>query len=135
MTTAVDSSVLLAIFRGESNADQLLRQLEKFLEIGRLIICDVIVAEVGAFFESPQDLLSKLKPLEIHYSPIEFKAAHYAGRIYREYRQKGGVRATMVPDFLIASHAMIQANQLWAMDRGYYRSYFKPLKIVPFQLL
>lgn len=131
MITAVDSSVLLAVFRGESNAESLLEQLEKFLDVGRVVICDVVVAEVGSFFESPEDFLSKLGFIEIRYLPMEFKAAHYAGKIYRHYRQKGGVRTNMVPDFLIASHALIQADQLWAIDRGYYRSYFKPLKIVP----
>ncbi len=130
MITAVDSSVLLAIFKGEPHVDRLIAQLEIFLSAGRLVICDVVAAEVGAFFDTHQEFASKLEALDIGYSPIEFKSAHHAGRIHREYRKRGGGRETMVPDFLIASHAANQADQLWASDRGYFRAYFRSLKVV-----
>jgi len=131
VTTAVDSSILLAIFRGESNAEELIAQLQTHLEKGLIVVCDVVVAEVGAFFDTDINLNSRLHDMEIRYSPIEFRSACHAGRLYREYRRRGGGRATMIPDFLIASHALLQADQLWAVDRGYYKGYYKPLKVVP----
>ena len=36
----------------------------------------------------------------------------------------------MIPDFLIAAHAQVQANQLAASDRGYLRRYFPDLALL-----
>ncbi len=34
----------------------------------------------------------------------------------------------MIPDFLIAAHAQLQADQIAAKDRGYLRRYFSNLR-------
>jgi len=56
---------------------------------------------------------------------------HYlAGDTFKRYRQAGGPRQQLVPDFLIAAHAQIQSNRLAAIDRGYLRQWFRGLKVL-----
>ncbi len=45
-------------------------------------------------------------------------------------RSKGGSRQRIVSDFLIASHALNQADRLLTRDRGFYRSYFQQLPVL-----
>ena len=53
-----------------------------------------------------------------------------AGEMFARYRSKGGKRTRMVPDFLIGAHAMLQCDALITRDGGFYRDYFKDLKII-----
>ncbi len=50
--------------------------------------------------------------------------------IIKSYRKAGGPREHLVPDFLIAAHAQIQANRLAAVDRGYLRTWFPELELL-----
>ena len=48
----------------------------------------------------------------------------------RRYRQRGGNRGRTVPDFLIGAHALLQCSALITRDAGFFRDYFKGLKVI-----
>lgn len=130
MNTAVDTSVLIAIAKGESGADAWVQLLAGQSARGDLIICEVVAAEFFALVHDEEIFSAVLQRLGIQFSPANLQAAQMAGRLFRRYRDEGGPREYLIPDFLIAAHALARGSHLAAIDRGYLRRYFPRLKIL-----
>ena len=130
MRTAIDTSVLLAIRGKEPGYESWEAALRQAAEQGSLWICPVVFAEMSPGSNSPSQLLKQFEALAIGYDDISTAAAHLAGCIHWKYRQEGGPRTHLVPDFLIAAHAEVQCDRLAAIDRGYLRRYFPRLKLL-----
>jgi predicted nucleic acid-binding protein len=97
---------------------------------GPLVISPVAFAELAPSTADAAELSVFLSRLSIFYDSISSEAAHLAGRTFKRYRQTGGPRQHLVPDFLIAAHAQMQAGRLAAIDRGYLRKWFPNLKLL-----
>lgn len=130
MITAVDSSVLLAIFNGEPGADKWLEALIRARREGRLVLCEIVFAEIASAFPDRETLESRLHTMGLTVEQMENEAAWEAGMTFRRYRNAGGPREHLIPDFLIAAHAQVQAERLAAVDRGYLRRWFPGLKLL-----
>jgi predicted nucleic acid-binding protein len=130
MITAVDSSVLLAIFNAEAGAGDWMETLIRARREGRLVLCEIVYAEIAPGFARREQLDQQLETMGITVSPIDPPAAWEAGMAFRRYRSSGGPRQYLIPDFLIAAHALVQADRLAAVDRGYLRRWFKNLTLL-----
>lgn len=130
MTTAVDSSVLLAILNGEPGASAWVRALAQARMESRLVLCSIVYAECSPSLDSNLEFDDVLTRLGIALDPIHSEAAHLAGQLYIRYRRSGGPRQHLIPDFLIGAHALAQADRLAATDRGYLRQYFPTLTLL-----
>lgn len=135
MSLAIDSSVLHAILNGEPDAEGWAELLARKRREGPLLICETVYAEVASGFEDQSKFDFALENLGINYDPISRAAAYLAGRIFGQYRKRGGPREHLLPDFLIAAHAQVQVGMLAALDRGYYRKHFTALKVISPQSL
>jgi hypothetical protein len=129
-TIAVDTSVLLSIFEGESAGSEWLEFLQGHAETKSLIVSSIVVAEVRSFFSSDAQCMKALRALELRHSLLDEESSLLAGKIFRSYRNEGGPRTTILPDFLIAAHASAQADALATEDRGYLRAYFPSIKLL-----
>lgn len=130
MKTAVDSSVLFDIVKGAPGAVAAQTALEAALAHGSLCVCAVVVAELGRYFASEQDLREFLAACQIDHDPLSMEAALEAARIMRGYARNKGPRERVAPDFLIGAHAIQQADALLTTDAGFFRNYFAPLNVV-----
>ena len=128
---AIDSSVLIDLLAGDdaaaAGAEASLREC---LSAGPVAVCDVVLAEVTTALRDGTEVLGVLEEMGIRFHATEGKAAVRAGEMQRRYRQRGGQRQRTVPDFLVGAHALLQCNALITRDAGFFRDYFKGLKVI-----
>lgn len=128
---AADSSVLVDLISGqEQAADATAEALRQALHVGPVVVCEVALAEVCSSVKGGVQIMEVLEEVGIGYSAMEPKSALRAGEMQRRYRQRGGNRSRTVADFLIGAHAMMQCNALITRDAGFYRDYFKGLRVI-----
>ena len=126
---ALDSSILVDILSGQPDSAASDHALRVALASGPVVACDIVIAEVCSSFVNSDDIFDVLADLGVAYSPVELKSAVRAGEMQRRYRQRGGLRGRAVPDFVVGAHALLQCDGLITRDAGFFRDYFKGLKI------
>lgn len=130
MITAIDTSVLLLIQKRQEGWEDWKRALTRASTEGPLVVCPIVFAEYSPGYESWSAAMGDLDLLQINYEPISPDAAWLAGQVFLQYRKEGGPRRTLIPDFLIAAHATVQADRFAALDRGYLHRYFPKLLLL-----
>ncbi len=128
---AVDSSVLVDVLANDPRfADVSLASLGEALAAGDVVICDAVVAEIHTLLAGSETTMEGLSSLGIRYLPTSEQAAVRAGHMQRRFRDRGGRRERVVADFLIGAHALLQCDALVTRDAGFFRDYFKGLKVI-----
>ncbi len=127
---ATDSSVLIDLIGGGDASLAATDAVRRALHMGPVVLCDVALAELCTSLKGGSEVLSLLENVGIAYSAMEPKSALRAGEMQRRYRQRGGNRSRTVADFLVGAHAMMQCDALITRDDGFYRDYFKGLKVI-----
>ncbi len=130
MRTALDSSVLILLYRKQAGWEAWRDRLQHAAAEGEMIISPVVFAEYSIAYPTLESARADLDRLHIFYEPIEAASAYLAGQTFLRYRREGGPRQHLIPDFLIAAHASVQAHRLAAIDRGFLRTYFPDLKLL-----
>ena len=127
---AVDSSVLIEILIGAAQAEAAEAALRQALALGPVLVCDVVVAEVCSSLRDGDQSMQVLEDMGIRFSEVARKSAIRAGEMQRRYRSRGGTRLRTVPDFIVGAHALLQCSALITRDAGFFRDYFKGLKVI-----
>ena len=128
---ALDSSVLFDILIGDPVYAEASEQcIGDALAREDVVVCDAVVAEVKAMLDTSVSLMDTLISLGIRYLPTQEAAAMRAGHMNKRFRARGGKRERVVADFLIGAHALLQCDGLITRDEGFFRDYYKGLKVV-----
>ena len=128
---AIDSSVLLDVLTEDPRfAETSEASIGDALSMGDVVICDAVVAEVQTMLDTRETAMDALTALGIRYLATTEQAAVRAGHMQRRFRDRGGRRERVVADFLIGAHALLQCNALVTRDAGFFRDYFKGLKVI-----
>ncbi len=133
---AIDSPILLDLLGDDPRAEAAEDCVRQALSRGPVVVCDVVIGEVVCGLGFGAELLDTLEEAGIVFSAIESRAAVRAGEMQRRYKERrlaAGLSAAgprSVPDFLIGAHALLQCTALITRDAGFYRDYFKGLKLI-----
>lgn len=156
MITAIDTNILLDILiPGQTFAASSKNLLDHFASRGRLIICDVVFAELSAGFPSAEELDEFLLDTGIDRVPSNPEALFLAGYRWSAYtgnkpenrmicHQCGQAvpadcphcgapltkRLHVLADFIIGAHALIHADGILSRDLGIYTTYFSDLRVI-----
>ena len=80
--------------------------------------------------------MDAVEDMGMSYLPVERRAAIRAGEMQRRYKERARAsgKAPQVqrtgPDFIVGAHALLQCSALITRDAGFFRDYFKGLKVI-----
>ncbi len=95
-----------------------------------VVINPIIFGELSVGFATLEAVDAAL-PRDLYVrESIPYPAAFLAGRVYRDYRRRGGERPSTLPDFFIGAHAAVAGYRLLTRDAARYRTYFPMLDVI-----
>ena len=133
---AIDSSVLIDLLGEDAMASAAEVCVRDALAHGPVVLCDVVVSEITSGLGHGAEIMDVVEEMGMSYLPVERKSAIRAGEMQRRYkeRRRAAGRNTLptrtVPDFIVGAHALLQCSALITRDAGFFRDYFKGLKVI-----
>ena len=134
---AIDTSVLIDLLGEDARAGAAEISLRDALAHGPVVLCDVVVSEITAGLGHGAEIMDVVEEMGMSYLPVARNAAIRAGEMQRRYKQRlrtlgqtGPAAQRTVPDFIVGAHALLQCNALITRDGGFFRDYFKGLKVI-----
>jgi len=126
----VDTNILLDIYKADAIwMPWSLKRLRQ-AKAGALAINMVVYAELAAHPAEPAQLDEFLELLGIQVLELSRPAARLAGLAFRNYRQRGGTKTGVLPDFFIGAQAQADGHQLLTRDAGRYKTYFPKINLI-----
>lgn len=129
--TLIDSNVLIDIFGKDPDWwHWSLSQMDEAKINGPLLINDVIYAEASIRYRTIERFDAALAAAGVTVVTIPREALFLAGKAFIKYRDAGGPRPGVLPDFFIGAHAAVQRLPLLTRDVRRYRSYFPTVALI-----
>ena len=155
MTVAIDSNIIFDILLPDPKYHKSsLDLLVNFATTDKLIISEIVYGELSSQFRDKNLLDSFLNDANIILEHTPTNGLWIASRAWKKYTSRRSEklqcskcgsfkqvkckkcgstikrRQHIISDFIIGGHAASRADKLMTRDRGFYRSYFKELKLI-----
>ena len=129
ITTAIDSNILIDIlFNDHEFAADSAAALTSSSMQGAVVICSVVIAEVAGYFPQAEAAQKFFSGIDAGITALDTKGAISAGQIWRHRSQKD--RTRILPDYIVAAHAVEFADRLLTRDAGFTRMNVPGLVVV-----
>jgi predicted nucleic acid-binding protein len=136
MKTALDSNVLSSLWSAEASAPAVKKELVNARAQGSIVMCAVVYVELAAHPLVSSGRLDRL--LAEADITVEFDlgeavwrktAERFAAYAQRRRRSGGASPKRLLADFIIAAHAILEADRLLTLDPLRYRRDFPELRL------
>jgi predicted nucleic acid-binding protein len=129
--TLVDSNILIDIWADDRDwYDWSLARLNEATRKGPLLINDIVYAETSIRFSNVEDFNTALAASKVNVLPMPSAALFLAGKAFTRYRNAGGPRTGVPPDFFIGAHAETLDIPILTRDVRRYRHYFPTVELI-----
>lgn len=137
MRTALDTNILSPVWSGAPSAAKIAAQLSKGRAEGALVVSAPVFVELSAIpavnVQRVEKLLGEMT-IAIDFGLGEdvwrLAATSFAAYAIRRRRSGGGSPKRLLIDFVIAAHALLQADRLMTLDPDRYTLDFPQLRLL-----
>ena len=137
MRTAIDTNILSLFWSGGALAATIATQLSKARADGALVVSAPVFVELSAIPTGDAPRVEKLLgemniavDFDLGEDVWRYAATSFAAYAIRRRRSGGGTPKRLPADFVIASHALLQADRLMTRDAGRYGQDFSTLHLI-----
>jgi predicted nucleic acid-binding protein len=107
-----------------------LGRLEACSASGRLLINEVVYAELSLGFDTEEELDEAILDLNVFLVWSPKSALFLAGQAFERYRRADGARIGVLPDMFIGAHAQVARLPILTRDVRRYRTYFPEVQLI-----
>jgi predicted nucleic acid-binding protein len=137
MRTALDTNILSLVWSGEPSAATIAARLSRARADGALVVSAPVFVELSAIPAVNVQRLEKLLgemtiavDFDLGEDVWRLAATSFAAYAIRRRSSGGGSPKRLLPDFVIASHALLQADRLMTRDASRYSQDFPTLRLL-----
>ena len=127
----LDTNVLVDVLQDDPKwAEWSIGQLRAQSRVHELAINPVVYAELSLSFTTFEALDRVVARMQLALRELPRPALFLAAKAFVQYRQRGGRKAQVLPDFFIGAHAAVMGWPLLTRDASRFRAYFPSLDLI-----
>jgi predicted nucleic acid-binding protein len=124
-----DTNIVIHLIDDFLNPDSQ-SELQRYAAEQRLIVNEIIYAEISGQYESAEAVTDLLEALRMRTVRLTLDECFRAGVAFRDYRRNGGPRTTILPDFLIGAQASVRGWSILTRDTKRFSTYFPEVELI-----
>jgi len=131
MTTFIDTNVLIDVTKDDAEHHAWsLERLNDARGRGPVIVSDIVYCEFSVTIAEQNEVNEAIDRLSLERCGYSDAVLYRAARAFRAYRDNGGPRESLLPDFLVGALAEAEGCALLTRDPRRIRTYFPAVELI-----